>query len=210
MKIKWLAYFAGFLIMLLLSGCILEGWLPVSSDIDSGNELPLESEEPTAENGHTTSLEDDDIVLSVGIYGAPCVYLFTVTQGGMYEATRGEGRRYRMPLELDLSNIAGEIIYEHESRQLTLSQLETVLGMADEIERNREELEYIDSTHLWIIYIYYKETFYMCNYVLPSIFPFSEVPVHLVQDLVHQLRAFSSLEAPEPMYPVPEHMIPDD
>jgi len=157
-----------------------------------GATLP-ECEEPTAEVEEGMAIDDvivhqdeDEVIIGVKFEESPMdCYHFTVSRNGILEASLGLSLEY---LYYDLVDVL-ETVNDHATVQLTKSELDYLIGMADEIEERTEEDDWDRLGRTWVLLINYNGKFYAFNH-------WADRPI-VYKNFIDQLIVLSPIRKPE-------------
>jgi len=135
--------------------------------------------------------EEDKVILRVGFFDSPTeVYYFVVTKNGIFEASLGN--IWQSPdhkFDDDLVGMLGEI-EESGAKQLTKNELEHIIEMANEIEKNSDKPGWEWNTPYggWDVFMNYNDKLYKLTY-----YNFSPVTIDC---FVEQLLILSPIQTP--------------
>ena len=157
---------------------------------DDDPELLLTEEDHPEGNDEIVHQAEDRVIFSVGFYSVGTqnypayAYHYGVSKNGILEASRGLVADNH---STDLSDMLG-LIYEHDTVQLTKSELDYLLEMVDKIEKTTEAGDNWTVT-AWGFLLYYNDIYYGINY--------QGAPSILHKNFIDQLILLSPIDKPE-------------
>lgn len=128
--------------------------------------------------------EDKDISLKVALFRTGTVqktYYFLLRNDGILEAFCGERKHNNISSSNFLS-----IVSESNSRQLTSVELDNILEVADEVEKNAADLKKLIIKDGWDVIVYYHGISYELNY--------TGAPSDVVPKLIDALIEYSPVQ----------------
>ena len=139
--------------------------------------------------------EEDKIILRVGFFEAPVeVYYFSVSQNGILEASFGNAyensKQELHNFDDDLVDMLG-FVEESSTKQLTKIELEHLIEMANEIEKNAGSPGWEWNTRFggWNIFLNYNDVLYRLTYY--------ETKIAVIECFMEQLLILSPIQKPD-------------